>query len=305
MGNTCYNEDSAATLGEVNVTASSRPLKKAMAGNESDYDAGLTIRGIGVNEAVHLQAALRGYLARRMLANAPPPFEPTRDDIKELHFEEVPQELQDHLLSLVEAIGDIPKPFNGGEVELGPVQFKDGSIYVGEWSKSSLRSGFGVLYWPDGIRVYKGSWEDDLPTGDGMLVNEDQSIYKGHFKRGKPNGRGALSTSLRGRYEGDWKDGKKHGKGKELFPDSSTYEGDYVDDAMEGNGIFCWDENRSYSGCWKRGERHGVGIMKWADGKFYEGSWKNGKQHGEGLLTEKGVTKRGEWNRGRRTKWVD
>ena len=46
-------------------------------------------------------------------------------------------------------------------------------------------------------------------------------------------------------------------------------------------------------------------MFTWPDGRMYDGQWFNGKQHGEGIyLTSKGEKKRGEWNEGKRVRWI-
>lgn len=307
MGNTacCTVDNDTTNIGEVNATASFRPQKKAMAGLIEDLQGGGSVNGVGLKEAVALQAVLRGYLARRMLMQRLK-FEPERGDIKDLHYGEVPEHLVQHCASLEQIIGEVPKPEHSRSLEIGPVLFNDGSIYVGEWSQSSARSGFGIQYWPETKRIYKGEWENDQPSGEGLLLYENEDMYKGHFKDGLPDGEGLLMTHDRTRYQGEWKEGKRHGRGKELLHNSCTYEGGYANDLMEGFGLFCWDGVHNYSGHWKAGQKHGHGQMTWNDGKIYVGAWEYDKQHGEGILTEvSGEPKKGEWNKGRRTRWVD
>ena len=43
----------------------------------------------------------------------------------------------------------------------------------------------------------------------------------------------------------------------------------------------------------------------WKDGRVYEGAFQNGKQHGVGKYTAKGITKKGVWENGTRTKWIE
>jgi len=44
-----------------------------------------------------------------------------------------------------------------------------------------------------------------------------------------------------------------------------------------------------------------------SDGRSYKGNWKNGKQHGDGefLYDDKKGWKKGVWNDGKRTSWVE
>ena len=44
----------------------------------------------------------------------------------------------------------------------------------------------------------------------------------------------------------------------------------------------------------------------WADGRKYIGEWKAGKQHGIGTYISKdGMQKEGEWQNGKKIKWIN
>lgn len=46
-------------------------------------------------------------------------------------------------------------------IEWKPIQDSgEGSKYVGEWSTSGKRHGFGIQVWKDGS-IYEGHWEDE------------------------------------------------------------------------------------------------------------------------------------------------
>lgn len=74
---------------------------------------------------------------------------------------------------------------------------------------------------------------------------------------------------------------------------------------MDGKGRYIWPDGRSYEGEYKRDKKEGYGIFSWADGRKYEGEWLKGKQHGTGCYTANGQTKKGKWEHGRRTEWLD
>jgi hypothetical protein len=52
--------------------------------------------------------------------------------------------------------------------------------------------------------------------------------------------------------------------------------------------------------------KQGEGTFEWPDGKKYIGHWSKGKQHGKGIyISAKGEEKHGEWDLGKRTRWLD
>ncbi len=75
---------------------------------------------------------------------------------------------------------------------------------------------------------------------------------------------------------------------------------------MEGRGIETWADGRRYEGDFKNGKKDGEGTFEWPNNIKYIGSWANGKQHGTGILydTRENTKKQGEWNSGKRVRWV-
>lgn len=75
---------------------------------------------------------------------------------------------------------------------------------------------------------------------------------------------------------------------------------------MEGRGIETWADGRKYEGDFKNGKKDGEGTFEWPNGIRYIGSWKSGKQHGIGILynSKDGSKKQGEWQAGKRIRWV-
>mmetsp|Transcript_2683 Transcript_2683/g.5986 ORF Transcript_2683/g.5986 Transcript_2683/m.5986 type:complete len:306 (+) Transcript_2683:28-945(+) len=304
MGNaTCCQGDHPDSHLEVDASVA-RPRKAAMAGIESsELEAGLTIRGVGLKEAISLQSALRGYLARRMISSLVSAFKPERDDIRE-DLKEIPSELKKLRSSLLRKLDRVTKDlsrFDGIE-EYEPVLFKDGSVYSGSWSKESKRHGFGAQYWPNG-KFYEGGWEDDAFSGKGLLITEKDDVYIGDFKKGKFHGNGHLRSADGSSYEGDWVSGIKHGNGKETKADNFFYEGGFKDGLYHGQGEGVWPNSNKYQGSWKSGKKEGEGIMTWTD-REYQGSWVNDLQDGEGVLIDGKFRKKGEWNKGRRVRWL-
>jgi hypothetical protein len=308
MGNAtcCESANPDATL-EVDATNAFRPTKKAMAGFDDQLGGSITLRGFGLKEAIMLQAALRGYLSRRMMKTRARTFKPTRDDLTEELLEDIPEKLLKLTRSVLKSFGQFEDPTQStpsGMHQLGPLMFSDGSVYKGAWSTESKRHGSGVQYWPNG-QLYEGWWEDDEFSGQGRLIEASKDVYSGTFKSGKRHGKGILTLASGATYNGGWKAGLKHGEGEEKFEDGSTYKGTYQDNLRQGRGLFIWpDSKRRYDGEWVAGEKHGAGHMIWEDKKEYEGSWEHNTQHGEGYWTDGDLKKKGEWNHGRRLKWL-
>lgn len=307
MGNTtcCQGEHPDSNL-EVDASVSVKPTRKGL-GVFAELEAGLTIRGVGLKEAILLQAALRGYLARRFIASFANQFKVEREDVAE-EIAEIPNDLIKLTKSVLAKADAFTRDStdNHDNFEYGPVLFKDGSVYKGTWSKDSKRSGFGVQYWLNGT-FYEGGWDDDSFSGKGRLVYENKNVYVGEFNSGKPNGKGKLTSPDGSYYTGGWIGGLKHGKGKERNANGWTYDGEYKNGMMDGFGLYeiqYEHETHTYEGDWKANKKSGVGKMVWNEHKEYNGQWADNLQHGEGYLTDGKMSKKGEWNCGRRVKWL-
>lgn len=103
------------------------------------------------------------------------------------------------------------------------------------------------------------------------------------------------------------KEGQKHGYGEFIWPDGRVYKGEWVNDLREGHGLFRWASKSAVpeSALSKTSKSETLSFS----GKIfcqYEGGWKNGKQHGMGVYTNgEGITRKGEWVEGKRTRWID
>ena len=74
---------------------------------------------------------------------------------------------------------------------------------------------------------------------------------------------------------------------------------------MYGKGLFTWPDGRWYEGDYLDDKKEGFGTFLWPDGRKYEGNWKDGKQHGKGVYIGQDISKEGEWQNGKRIKWLD
>jgi len=96
-------------------------------------------------------------------------------------------------------IGCISGNCNTGK---GTFQFKDGSIYVGEFVNNHME-GFGKLTDSRG-NVYTGYFKNDKYDGIGKFERTDGTKYIGEFKEGKRNGLGTQWYSATYKEKGKW-----------------------------------------------------------------------------------------------------
>ena len=129
---------------------------------------------------------------------------------------------------------------------LGPYQFDNGAIYVGQW-KHGNRHGKGVQYWTDGS-IYDGRWENNMANGEGRLIHADGDVYEGEWKDDKAHGHGVYTHMDGAKYEGEWYEDKQHGAGEESWPDGAKYTGDYDLGKKQGKGRFVWSDGSVYEG---------------------------------------------------------
>lgn len=110
------------------------------------------------------------------------------------------------------------------------------AVYVGERDSVGLRSGYGIMEYPEGGE-YRGEWRNDLPFGCGVERYSDGTTYEGGFLEGMRHGMGVLQIGNQGQHgHSDTPPLPKGGKGP-------------------ANGALC------YFGVWERGLRFGAGVV--------------------------------------------
>jgi hypothetical protein len=116
---------------------------------------------------------------------------------------------------------------NGERSGEGEEKHLDGSRYKGGY-KFGKRSGFGVLFGPDGSEIYRGEWNEDLRHGKGSL--------QGGSLRG-------------GRYDGDFLRDKFSGRGKFTYTDGTSIEGLWLDDVpRDGDWSVTYPDGSAFYG---------------------------------------------------------
>lgn len=96
-------------------------------------------------------------------------------------------------------IGCISGNCNTGK---GTYNFKDGSVYVGEFVNNHME-GFGKLTDSRG-NIYTGYFKNDKYEGIGKFERTDGTKYIGEFKEGKRNGLGTQWYSATYKEKGKW-----------------------------------------------------------------------------------------------------
>jgi len=208
----------------------------------------------------------------------------------------------------------------------GVLIFKDGSKYQGFFHDNKM-NGRGRLIGVNGD-YYEGEFKDDKACEFGKYVNKDGGIYIGQWFNDKQNGIGDELFHDGSRYIGEYVMGNRNGKGKFIWPDGSNYEGEFSnnkiqgygiykwrngkifygqwhDNKMNGIGLFLWPDKKKYLGEYIKDNKYGLGIFIWPDGRAYKGEWKKGKQHGVGVFKNSGTCQCGEWDKGKRIKWIE
>merc|ERR1719161_1132614 len=90
----------------------------------------------------------------------------------------------------------------------GVLKGKDGSVYAWQW-REDQRSGYGVLYWSEG--VFEGEWRDGKAHGEGTVHFNNGDLFSGLYVRDQRQGPGIYYWESGCKESGDYQDGKKAG----------------------------------------------------------------------------------------------
>ncbi len=152
--------------------------------------------------------------------------------------------------------------------------------------------------------IYIGQWLNDKQNGLGDEIFPDGSRYIGEYLNGNRNGKGKFTWKDGSYYEGDFETNKIQGNGIYRWRNGKVYYGNWFDNKMNGVGLFLWPDKKKYLGEYLKDKKNGVGIFIWPDGRKYLGKWKKGKQHGIGIFKSNNIIQYGEWDYGKRIKWI-
>ena len=224
-------------------------------------------------------------------------------------------------------VGRIVGEYVRGRMRTGTSYWDTGQKqYEGQWLtsrdlKRTLMQGEGTFYSRSGIKVFTGTFSNDMPQGQGRLFHKDGETpyYDGQWRNGTWHGRG-FHYNRNGalRYEGEfgpdpaamfgaanmfggmggWGGGNDPpvetaatGWGPANVPANAAagMQGATIWPLFEGvrNGTGIGYERNglpAYNGDWKNGKREGFGISVSVDGDYteYDGDWKDDKKNGTG-----------------------
>jgi hypothetical protein len=139
------------------------------------------------------------------------------------------------------------------------IEFKDGSIYHGEWDEY----------------VFHGNGTLTKVLDSGAL-----EVYTGLFSHGKKHGKGVLN-SPEGTVYGVWYEDEL------LIPSNKDILKETVRFAKlcQGEESVVYSNGDTYEGEWEDCRKNGEGTYTWADGSVYKGTWRNDEQTGYGVYT--------------------
>ena len=187
---------------------------------------------------------------------------------------------------------------NGTEDKDEIIKYENGNYYKGE-SKDGKREGKGTEYNKDGTIKYEGDWANDMPEGNGKLVEIKGIYYIGQFKQGLKHGKGKLYNK-KGELilEGDYVNGKAEGFCKFYFVNGDYFEGETKNGMFHGKGkLYYKNGNIMYEGSWINDKKEGFGKFYDEEGFYYEGEFKNGTINGKGKKFDKNgkLIYEGDW----------
>ncbi|MGB3297266.1 MAG: pentapeptide repeat-containing protein [Phormidesmis sp.] len=109
-------------------------------------------------------------------------------------------------------------------------QYKDGSVYYGEFVNGQPADGRGTMVYPSGNR------------------------YDGEYKDGDRNGCGTFKFSNGRQYIGQFKSDQFSGKGTWILETGERYIGEFKENQCSGKGTFIFFNGSSKSGIWEKGK---------------------------------------------------
>ncbi|WP_199621331.1 HAD-IIIA family hydrolase [Paenibacillus alkalitolerans] len=105
-------------------------------------------------------------------------------------------------------------------------KYDNGEKYEGQLVRG-LKHGQGIYTWKDGT-VYIGFWSKDLEDGYGEKKFANGDIYRGYWKNGAFDGEGTYIWKDGETYEGQWEDGLQHGFGTKISSNGVKNKGFWV-----------------------------------------------------------------------------
>lgn len=173
------------------------------------------------------------------------------------------------------------------------IEYIDGSKYIGDVDKSTLKPhGTGVFNHYNGD-VYNGKFHQGLANGKGTYKHKKGITYIGDMSEDVKNGYGEEDYGNGEVYKGYFFNGVKNGRGKYQWSNSDYYDGEISNNKKHGLGALVIVGSETYTGNWIDDKRNGMGKVKYANGDVYEGSFVDNVRQGDGILTTKDFVYKG------------
>ncbi len=144
----------------------------------------------------------------------------------------------------------------------GTMEYNDGQVYNGEWSKG-LPDGNGELFLVDGSS-FVGSFEKGVFSNGEYIVNDNQdNLLQFEIENSEPI---SFSYIL--------KDGTiiekdllaKNAEYSIQYPNGDSYTGTIRNKTRNGNGEYIWEDSTKYVGAWSNDLMNGDGVLSYASG---------------------------------------
>lgn len=162
----------------------------------------------------------------------------------------------------------------------GLIAFHPAAIAQDTCIKGDCENGYGELKCDCGY-LYKGEFRNGKKTR-GTLYKEDLH-YTGTFQHDMPWGEGAIYFADSSSYRGEFSGAAPHGFGKYYLPAGKMYKGMLIEGDFNGFGIKFQDSNNLshyYAGTFDNDIKNGFGIEKAGDsitlGYYKKGNFKYG-----------------------------
>merc|ERR1719265_1334610 len=158
--------------------------------------------------------------------------------------------------------------------------------------------GHGVLEWSVKAR-YVGEFFNGLYHGEGTFEWPDKAhVYRGQWQFGEMSGKGTLTTSCGSIFSGEFHAGNMEGRGTITFITNDQYVGDFKDSMFNGLGTYTWSAGTSLSGVFDNNYCNRVGKKTLPGGQVYVGELKHDLENGKGVYIDGDARIVGLWEEG-------
>lgn len=163
---------------------------------------------------------------------------------------------------------------------IGTMRFANNDVYEGEWNVGCMHGkGTYRFYDPNTDRFagsYCGQFVNNKFEGIGTRIYADKIIYKGSWQNNMRTGNGAIWLTNGSYFYGIWKFDKMI-RGVFHLASGDIYDGEMSNDKFEGFGKYFWNEDNSFfEGVFKDGKPYN-GIKIFPNGNIIK--YTNGDSH--------------------------